>query len=53
MTVLAMSSAEITRLDTLMGLNRREIRIADAVELLGFSDRSGNDLSHVVISKGR
>jgi hypothetical protein len=39
MTVLAMSSAEITRFDTLMRLDRAEIRIADAMELLGLARR--------------
>ncbi len=39
MTVLAMSSAEITRFDTLMRLDRGEIRIADAMELLGLARR--------------
>jgi len=35
MTVLAMSAAEITRFDTLARLDRGEIRIAGAMELLG------------------
>jgi len=35
MTVLTISTAEITRFDTLMRLDRGEIRIADAMELLG------------------
>ncbi|WP_163416163.1 helix-turn-helix domain-containing protein, partial [Escherichia coli] len=35
MTVLTMSAAEITRFDTLMRLDRGEIRIPDAMELLG------------------
>jgi hypothetical protein len=39
MTVLAMSSAEITRFDTLMRLDRGEIRIVDAMELLGLARR--------------
>ncbi len=39
MTVLAMSSAEITRFDTLMRLDRGEIRIANAMELLGLTRR--------------
>ncbi len=39
MTVLTMSAAEITRFDTLMGLDRGEIRIADAMELLGLQRR--------------
>ena len=39
MTVLAMSAAEITRFDTLMRLDRGEIRVADAMELLGLARR--------------
>jgi transposase len=39
MTVLSMSSAEIIRFDTLMRLDRGEIRIADAMELLGLARR--------------
>jgi DNA-binding transcriptional ArsR family regulator len=39
MTVLTMSAAEITRFDTLMRLDRGEIRIADAMELLGLERR--------------
>ncbi|MBB4611423.1 hypothetical protein JYA60_02010 [Sphingomonas yabuuchiae] len=39
MTVLAMSSAEITRFDSLIRLDCGEIRIADAMELLGFQRR--------------
>ena len=39
MTVLTMSAAEITRFDTLMRLDRGEIRIADAMELLGLQRR--------------
>ena len=39
MTVLTMSAAEITRFDTLMRLNRSEIRIPDAMELLGLQRR--------------
>ncbi len=39
MTVLTMSAAEITRFDTLMRLDRGEIRTADAMELLGLQRR--------------
>jgi transposase len=39
MTVLAMSAAEITRFDTLMRLDRGEIRVTDAMELLGLARR--------------
>ncbi|MBB3475408.1 hypothetical protein FHY03_003713 [Sphingomonas sp. BK345] len=39
MTVLAMGAAEITRFDTLMRLDRGEIRVADAMELLGLARR--------------
>ena len=39
MTVLTMSAAEITRFDTLMRLDRGEIQIADAMELLGLQRR--------------
>ncbi len=39
MTVLTMSAAEITRFDTLIRLDRGEIRIADAMELLGLQRR--------------
>ena len=39
MTVLAMSAAEITRFDTQMRLDRGEIRVADAMELLGLARR--------------
>ena len=39
MTVLAMSAAEITRFDTLMRLDRGDIRVADAMELLGLARR--------------
>ncbi len=39
MTVLAMSAAEITRFDTLMRLDRGEIRVADVMELLGLQRR--------------
>ena len=39
MTVLTMSAAEITRFDTLMRLDRGEIRIPDAMELLGLQRR--------------
>ncbi|WP_336869348.1 helix-turn-helix domain-containing protein [Sphingomonas sanguinis] len=39
MTVLTMSAAEITRFDTLMRLDRGEIRTTDAMELLGLQRR--------------
>ncbi len=39
MTVLTMSAAEITRFDTLMRLDRGEIRIPDAMDLLGLQRR--------------
>ena len=39
MTVLTMSAAEITRFDTLMRVDRGEIRIPDAMELLGLQRR--------------
>ncbi len=39
MTVLTMSAAEITKFDTLMRLDRGEIRTADAMELLGLQRR--------------
>ena len=39
MTVLAMSATEISRFDTLMRLDRGEIRVADAMELLGLARR--------------
>nr|WP_322965627.1 hypothetical protein [Sphingomonas sp. SGZ-02] len=39
MTVLTMSAAEITRFDTLMRVDRGEIQIPDAMELLGLQRR--------------
>ncbi len=39
MTVLTMSAAEITRFDTLMRLDRGDIRTTDAMELLGLQRR--------------
>lgn len=37
MTVLAMSHGELSRFDTLMRVERRELRVADAAALSGSS----------------
>ncbi|BCI69701.1 hypothetical protein SPKIRA_05310 [Sphingomonas paucimobilis] len=39
MTVLTMSTAEVSRFDTLMRLDRGEIRVADAMALLSLERR--------------
>ena len=44
MTVLTMSAAEVSRFDTLMRLDRGEIRVADAMVLLSRKRCSGSTL---------
>lgn len=39
MTVLAMSHGELSRYDTLLRVERRELRVADAAVLLGLTRR--------------
>lgn len=39
MTVVAMSQGELSRYDTLLRVERRELRVADAAALLGLSRR--------------
>jgi hypothetical protein len=48
MTVIAMSHGELSRYDTLLRVERRELRVADAAVLLGLTRRQINRLLNMV-----